>query len=128
VRSVEVGEHDAPDGIVVPVFAARRGGHALAHEGLADAEDAAASCDVPEDARHHGHLILIHHEVVPRGVVAVAVGRGVAGYDFALAGAAQLAPAGALGGLGPLELGELVEDTVRELALGSVVSALVEGA
>ena len=49
------------------------------------------------------------------------------GYDFALPGAPELAPAGPLGGLGPLELSELVEDAVGKLAFGAIVPVVVEG-
>src|SRR5215204_5379133 len=55
VRSIEVGQHDAPDGVMVPVHPARRGWQCVAHKDLADTEDAATFGKRKEDAPHHAH-------------------------------------------------------------------------
>ena len=50
------------------------------------------------------------------------------GDDLALAGLAAASAPGPLGYLGPLVLGDLVEDAVGELALRRIVAPVVEGA
>ena len=68
----------------------------------------------------------VHLVAVPRLVVAKAVAGRVAADDLALPGLAELPSSAALRRLRPLELGELVEYAVGELALRAVVSPVVQ--
>lgn len=77
--------------------------------------------------RYYLHPLLDHLIAVPAFVYAVAVVCRVAADDLALARLAELPAAGSLGRLGPLELGELVQDAVRKLPFGRVVAAVVHG-
>jgi hypothetical protein len=80
-----------------------------------------------EDPAHDGHPLRINHVIVAGGVVSEAVGAARARNNLPLACPAELAPARALRRLGPLVARELVEDAIGELALGRVISAVVEG-
>jgi hypothetical protein len=78
---------------------------------------------LPHDVR----LGAVDNQGVAGLVVAEAVGGLHGRYDLALASFLQLPPACPLRDFRPLELGELVEDAVRELALRGIVAAVVEG-
>jgi hypothetical protein len=79
------------------------------------------------------HALRVEDETIPVIVVleperGPAVARPGPRDDLALAGLSELAPPGALRRLGSLELGQLVQDAVRELPLWGVVSPIVQGA
>jgi hypothetical protein len=79
-----------------------------------------------EDPPDHGHVLRLHLVAITGLVVAEAVAWRVAADDLSLPGLPQLPPAAALRSLRALELGELVEDAVRELTLRGIVAAVVE--
>ncbi|HEY6751603.1 MAG TPA: hypothetical protein VI027_09780 [Rubrobacteraceae bacterium] len=83
-----------------------------------------SATDQPEDPPDPGHVPRLHLVAGPRLVVAKTVPGRVAADDLPLPG---LPPAASLRRLRPLELGELVEDAVGELALGAIVSPIVHG-
>ena len=70
----------------------------------------------------------MHQVVVAGGVVSEAVVRCTGRNDFAFPGTTQLPAPRALRYLCSFELGELVEDAVREFSLRGFVPAVVEGA
>src|SRR5829696_5937435 len=102
------------------------GRNALAFQGTRRAVEALPSAtDQPEDPPDHGHVPRLHLVAVPRLVVAKTVPGRVAADDLPLSGLPELPPSATLGYLRPLELGELVEDAVSELALRAIVSPIV---
>jgi hypothetical protein len=86
-----------------------------------------SATDQPEDPPDPGHVPRLHLVAGPRLVVAKTVPGRVAADDLPLPGLPELPPAASLRRLRPLELGELVEDAVGELALGAIVSPIVHG-
>src|SRR5215211_5215265 len=84
-----------------------------------------STTDQPEDPPDHGHVSRLHLVAVPRLVVAKTVPGRVAADDLPLPGLAKLPPAASLRRLRPLELGELVEDAVREIPLWAAGAPIV---
>jgi hypothetical protein len=82
--------------------------------------------DHAEDLAHDPHLRLADHQGVPILGVGEAVGCLVSPDNLALAHLPVQSPPGPLGGLRTLELGELIQDAVRELTLRRIVSSVVE--
>src|SRR5215213_4666902 len=118
----------APDGVGVPAPASRSG-LALLVQDLRDADDGEPFLpNHPEDAPHDCHLGLVHRVAIPGGIHLEAVVGGVATDHLAGAGLLKLAPPCPLGNLGPLEVRQLIENTICELSLRGVVATVVEGA
>src|SRR5215203_520776 len=84
--------------------------------------------DHVEDAPDNLHLTLVDLVAVPVRVELEAVARGMCGEHLAFPRLALPSAAAPLRDLRPLVLAELVEYAVRELALGAIVSPIVEGA
>src|SRR5215217_2521367 len=81
-----------------------------------------------KDAPNDGHLFRVHFIAFAILSVAKAVVRGMGRHDLPLLGTPQLPSPRPLRYLGPLELGELVEDAVRQLPLRAIVSPIVQSA
>src|SRR5215218_11286456 len=102
------------------------GPNAVAFQGARRAREALSSAtDQREDPPDHGHVVRLHLVAVPRLVVAKTVAGRVAADDLALPGLPKLPPSATLGYLRPLVLGELVENSVREIPLRAAVSPIV---
>jgi hypothetical protein len=82
---------------------------------------------VQEDAPYDAHLFLSHDISVSSLIVLEAIVRPRGSEHLAFSGLSQLTAPSTLRYLCPLELGELVEYAVSELAFGGVVSAFVHG-
>lgn len=84
--------------------------------------------DHGEHAADQGHLLGVHLVPCPGHIQAKPVLGVASGVDLALLCPALASPATTLAELGPLELGELVQDAIGEIGLGTIAGAIVEGA
>ncbi len=125
VRSVEVIEYHRAYGVTVPDAPAGRGRDPIPRERLGRCPQAHAPRDVLEDAQHRGHGLPVDEIAIPRSVIGETVRRRVGGDYLPLPRLPQPAPTSPLRRLGTLELGELVEDAVREFTFWGVVSPIV---
>ena len=127
MRPVHVARYDAPYRLEVPHRLALRGGHTRGVEAALYGVEPEALGRHAEDLIHDAHLWLVDDQGVFRLVVPEAVPGLPRDIRVALSDPAEHAPPRPLGNLGPLVLGELVEDAVRELTLGCLVTPVVEG-
>src|SRR5215204_522088 len=129
MRPVNIVQDRDPEERPVPALPASRSRYALAFEGLEDGvHSAALGANHTEDTPHDSHLVLINEQPVARLVEFETVLYAGTGHDLTLPGLLELASPTTLTYLRPLVLAELVQDAVRELALGTIVSPVVEGA
>src|SRR5215211_8966332 len=109
------------------LFAGRRG-YALAVEPRLDGLCTAPIGGEPEYPLHHPPLWLMDHERVARLVVPKTVWWLHRRDDLALASFLEFSSPASLGELCPLVLRELVQHSIRQLALRGIVATVVESA
>jgi hypothetical protein len=117
MRLVDVVQHNVPYelGVPAPLTAlTTRHQHAVFVECSFHGVDGSAFyAHHAKYAPYDGHGHFVHHVIVPPLIEPETVVRGVPDDNLSLLGLCDFASPSPLGGLGSLELGELVEDAIR---------------